>query len=246
MPFSDEGKPRWNTIFKPAIQSLGFQPYRILEGRVSDSILTDILRAIGRARLLLVDVSFQSTKGRPPGPNPNVIYELGLAHALRLPEEVVVVRGDKESVEPPFDISQIRYHRCQFSNPSRSRSQVKRLLHQALKSLDATRDLIVERVLRGLDPDEMRFLWRVRDYDNFDLYPFDADRKGFYGLGGRDTTEQHLRMLARSLISSGILQAGDPGAPRHRRYGSTPEYILTNLGRAAASKLPKWCASEGI
>jgi len=246
MPFSQEAKPRWRTIFSPAIRSLQLRPFRVLQVRVSDSILTDILRAIGRARLLLIDVSFQSTKSRPPGPNPNVLYELGLAHALRLPEEVIVVRGDEENVEPPFDISQIRYHRCRFANPRRGRAQVQRLLRQALKSLDATRDLIVERVLRGLDPDSMRFLWTVRDHDNFDLYPFDPDRKGLYGLGTRDTTERYLRLLARSLIARGILQAGDPGPIRRRVYGGTPEYVLTNLGRAVASRLPRWCAHEGV
>lgn len=65
MPFSNEAKPRWRSIFVPAIRSLGLRTFRVLEGRVSDSILTDILRALGRARLLLFDVSFQSTKGRP-------------------------------------------------------------------------------------------------------------------------------------------------------------------------------------
>ena len=163
MPFSREAEPRWRDIFSPAVRSLKLRPFRVREGRVGDSILTDILGAIGRARLLLIDLSFQQTQGRPPGPNPNVIYELGLAHAMRLPEEVIVVRGDTEQVEPPFDISQIRYRRCRFSDRPRARTQVQRLLRQAQRSLDATRDLIVQRVLRGLDPDSMRFLWAVRD-----------------------------------------------------------------------------------
>jgi hypothetical protein len=244
MPFSREAEPRWRSIFSPAIRSLRLRPFRVRQGRVSDSILTDILRAIGRARLLLIDVSFQRIKDRPPGPNPNVLYELGLAHAMRLPEEVIVVRGDKEKVEPPFDISQIRYHRCEFANSSRGRTQVERLLRQAVRSLDATRDLIVERVLRGLDPDSMRFLSKGRDQDSFDLFLFDPDRKGLYGLGGRDTNERYLRALARSLIARGVLEAGDPGPIRRRVYGGTPEYALTNLGRAVASRLPRWCTCE--
>jgi len=101
MPFSREAEPRWRDIFSPAVRSLKLRPFRVREGRVGDSILTDILGAIGRARLLLIDLSFQQTQGRPPGPNPNVIYELGLAHAMRLPEEVIVVRGDTETGGAP-------------------------------------------------------------------------------------------------------------------------------------------------
>ena len=104
----------------------------------------------------------------------------------------------------------------------------------------------MERVLRGLDPDAMRFLWVVRDHDTFDLYPFDPDRKGLYGLGGHDTTEGYLRFLASSLIARGILEAGDPGPIQRRVYGGTPEYKLTSLGRAVVSTLPGWCGREGV
>ena len=53
-------------------------------------------------------------------------------------------------------------------------------------------------------------------------------------------------MLARLLIAGEILEAGDPGPIRRRIYGGTPEYKLTNLGRAVASKLPRWCGRAGV
>jgi hypothetical protein len=177
MPFSRDAQPRWRTIFSPAIRSIGLRPFRVQEGRISDSILTDILNAISRARLILVDVSLHTHRERrPPGPNPNVMYELGIAHSTRLPEEVIVVRGDSEPAEPPFDIAHVRYHRFAATAPRRAVSQISRLLQQAQTSLDATRDLIVKQTLRRLDPDLLSFLWTVREGDSFDLASFDPDR----------------------------------------------------------------------
>jgi hypothetical protein len=75
---------------------------------------------------------------------------------------------------------------------------------------------------------------------------FDPDRKGLYGLGHRDTTERHLRVLARLLIGRGLLEAGDPGPIRRRVYGGTPEYKVTSLGRAVMTRLPRWCGQEGV
>jgi hypothetical protein len=245
MPFSRDAQSRWTNIFSPAIRSIGLHPFRVREGRISDSILTDILAGIGRARLILVDVSFQPHRQRPPGPNPNVMYELGLAHSMRLPEEVVVVRCDSEKAEPPFDIAQIRYHRIPETAMRRAVRQIGTLLRGAERSLDTTRDLIVERTLRSLDPDALRFLWVVRKHGTFDLAVFDPDRKGLYGLGPRDTTERHLRVLARLLTSRGLFEAGDPGLIQRRIYGGTPEYKVTSLGRAVMTRLPRWCSQEG-
>jgi hypothetical protein len=246
MPFSRDAEPRWRNIFVPAVRGLNLRPFRVRERGVSDSIATDILAGIGRARLVLVDASFQRAGDRPPGPNPNVMYELGLAHAMRLPEEVIVVRGDVETTEPPFDIAQIRYHRFNARDRSRGESQVRMLLRRAERALDTTRDLIVERVLRGLDPDSMRFLWVVHDEDDdtFDLAVFDPDRKGLYELGGRETNDRQLRILARVLIGCGLLESSDPGPVTRRIYGGTPEYRVTALGRAVTSRLPAWCRQE--
>ena len=245
LPSTAEGDKRWSKIFQPAIRSLDLQPFRVTERTVSDSILTDILSGIGRAALVLADVTFQTASDRPPGPNPNVLYELGLAHAMRLPEEVVVVRGDSLAVEPPFDISHIRYQKFDQARAKKSVAKIRTLLSQSLQSLDRTRDEIVQRTLRSLDPDQMRFLHTVRGSNAFDLALFDPNRNALYGLGHQDTTEEHLRALARSLTGLGVLAAGDPGKFKKRVYGATPEYRLTKLGAAVVTKLPPWLATEG-
>lgn len=86
MPFGGEAAEcRWEDIFVPAIDAVDLEPYRVDIRDVGDSILTDILEGIGRARLVLVDVSGQGVTdlgdGRVRDPNPNAVYELGIAHA---------------------------------------------------------------------------------------------------------------------------------------------------------------------
>ena len=241
MPFGDEFESRWQSVFSPAIKKKTLEPYRVDVREVSDSILTDILDGIGRARLVLVDTSFQQQDNRPPGPNVNVMYELGIAHAMRLPEEVIVVRDTASTDEAPFDISHIRYRRFDPIDENAARSIIVNLIGSALKAIDITRDIIVSRTLDSLDPDAMRFLGTIGSQDSFDLCPFDPDRKGLYGLGERDSTEEELRDIACDLIQLGVLRSGDPGPPDKRIYGGVSEYLVTDLGKAVWERLPSWC-----
>ena len=73
MPISPQFEGRWKHIFKPSIKSLNLKPYRVDLGKVSNSILIDILRGVGTAKLVLADISGQ----KDGWPNPNVMYELG-------------------------------------------------------------------------------------------------------------------------------------------------------------------------
>src|SRR5690242_13094536 len=85
MSFADEMKARWENVLEPGIRDAGLAPYRVDIKKISDSILTDILRNIGDGKVVLADVS--TVKGVR---NANVLYEVGLAHATRLPEEVIL------------------------------------------------------------------------------------------------------------------------------------------------------------
>jgi len=237
MPFSKEFEPRWRHIFKPAITSLGLRAHRVKERLVSDSIPVEIIDGIARAKFVLLDVSPTPLDGSLGPPNPNVMYELGLAHAMRLPEEVIILRDSSDEAQPPFDIRHIRWAAFDPENVRGSIKLIQRLLRQAEKEIDLTRDRLVERVVRRLDIDLLSFLETVQSYDAFDLYPFDPDRKGLYGLGYWDSSERELRSLARRLISLGILEPSDPGPPQFRVYGAVPEYVFTPLGRAVLAVL---------
>ena len=99
---------------------------------------------------------------------------------------------------------------------------------------------MVTNALSSLDVDMISFLKNVREYVNmgFDLYPFDPDRKGLYGLPHKDCSEEYLRQLARDLINLRIIKSAEPIPIREKIYGGTPEYYFTEFGKAILSKIP--------
>jgi len=240
MPFENAFKKRWESIFVPAIRRARLEPYKVDENRTSDSIIIEILQGIGRAKLILADISFQDIASKISGPNPNVMYELGIAQAIRLPEEVIVLRDNLSPSPTAFDILHIRYHEYNPEDIDSSISLVSELLEGALRTAQVFRDQFVDKVLNQLDPEEIWFLGTIGSLDYFDLYPFDPDRKGLYSLGYRESSEPELRQIARELIKLGVLRPGEPGPPDKRVYGAAKEYEVTQLGKALFRLIPEW------
>src|SRR2546425_1604261 len=82
-------------IFYPAVEEAGLQARRADDIYGPSSIVGDIWQFVRRARVVLADLT---------GRNPNVLYELGLAHAVQRP--VVMVTQSMDDI--PFDIRALR------------------------------------------------------------------------------------------------------------------------------------------
>jgi len=95
MPFHEDFKKHYHLVYKPALQSAGYSVTRVDEILGSRPIIEDIQEAIKRADLILCDMSTR---------NPNVFYELGLAHAIGKP--VILVSNNIDDV--PFDLRHVR------------------------------------------------------------------------------------------------------------------------------------------
>ena len=95
-PFAGALGGYYETIFKPAITQAGLTPLRAdADIFATGKIMDQIWRGINDATVLVAELTSK---------NPNVFYELGLAHALRKP--VVLVSSNEEDV--PFDLRHIR------------------------------------------------------------------------------------------------------------------------------------------
>lgn len=99
MWFNTEHKIRFDNIIVKAIEKCqGMKPYRVDQPVSGDSIPINILEGILNSRIVLFEISYitpeiviyNSIKMRFR--NANVMYELGLAHAWRLPEEIIIIR----------------------------------------------------------------------------------------------------------------------------------------------------------
>lgn len=95
-PFSGALGSYYESIFKPAIAQAGLASIRAdADIFATGKIMDQIWRGINEATVLVAELTSK---------NPNVFYELGLAHALRKP--VVLVSSNEEDV--PFDLRHIR------------------------------------------------------------------------------------------------------------------------------------------
>lgn len=93
-PFNDEYQAQYNAI-KSVITDSGFKCTRGDDSNLSSNILTHIIEQIAKSRVVIANIS---------GRNPNVFYELGIAHALGKP--VVIVSESLADI--PFDINNSR------------------------------------------------------------------------------------------------------------------------------------------
>lgn len=95
MPFGGWLDDYYRDIYCPAIDAAGLEPHRADDLFRPSTIVNDIWAYTKKARLVLADLS---------GKNPNVFYELGLAHALAKPAILVAESMD----DVPFDLRALR------------------------------------------------------------------------------------------------------------------------------------------
>lgn len=95
MPFNHLLNPIYESIIKPILKELTYNPLRADEIFTSKPIIDDIWENIKKSKFLIADLT---------GRNPNVFYELGLAHALL--KEVILLTQNLNDI--PFDLRHYR------------------------------------------------------------------------------------------------------------------------------------------
>lgn len=95
MPFGEHFEEYYSEIYKTAIEESGFKPKRADNLDRPTPIIRDIWEYINHSKILIADIT---------GLNPNVMYELGLAHAITKP--VIIISNSIEIV--PFDLRHLR------------------------------------------------------------------------------------------------------------------------------------------
>ena len=95
MPFGEWFDDYYDELYCPAIKAAGLEPRRADDLYRPSTIINDIWSYTQSAKLILADLT---------GKNPNVFYELGLAHALAKPAILIT-----ESIsDVPFDLRSLR------------------------------------------------------------------------------------------------------------------------------------------
>lgn len=96
MPFDEKFTSIYESIIKKVVESFDLKCKRADEIFGTQPIINDISEHIQKARILIADLTRR---------NPNVFYELGLAHAIG--KQVILISQDLKDV--PFDL---KHYRC--------------------------------------------------------------------------------------------------------------------------------------
>lgn len=120
-----EGMADIEEIIRESAEQCGLEYERGDRQQMSGTILPQIRRAIVEAQVVVADISFQ---------NPNVFYELGIAHEVKPHERVVIIT--QHAQKSPFDVQVFRQLAYSNSREGRSelRSRLPGYLRAALKS----------------------------------------------------------------------------------------------------------------
>ncbi|MCK4247638.1 MAG: hypothetical protein KAX04_03775, partial [Methanomicrobia archaeon] len=98
MPFKKEQNEIYKSVIKPTVEKNGYICLRADDIYKSTPIMEDILESIKKANIIIADLT---------GRNPNVFYELGMAHIIKYPERVILLTKSDEDI--PFDLASFRH-----------------------------------------------------------------------------------------------------------------------------------------
>lgn len=240
MSFDKRFYSRWRSVIAPAVRSVKFEeldlkPFRVDVSKVSDSILTQILNGISECRLVLADISTIGQVDGKPVRNGNVMYELGIAHAVRLPEEVVLFKSDRDPL--PFDVGSIRVHHYEPENDlDGAKQQVQDILKTSLDEIHLQKSFAVKRAADSIDFNS----WLLLN-ETF----FDKGMKHPWLPGKKEPLNITFRMMAiYRLLELGILSAKYTSRTVSLRTGRAKpsekeilEYEITPFGKAVHAQV---------
>ena len=223
MSFAPQYQERYTKVIEPAIQAITvgnvpLRAHRVDISKSGDSILTDIMEGIAHSRMILADVSIigkDSVTGRSYR-NGNVMYEVGLALAARQPQDVLLVRDDKDDFL--FDVSTIPHKHIDFTNIAVARKELNTELMERLRQQNFLNDARVQMAIAALSAAEVAALKKAAAYPPTTVW-------GPKNTGSVDFFEMQ---STPRLLDKGIIRVVGEFA------GGGPAYHWTPLGQTVA------------
>ncbi len=131
MPFAFPLGGYYTSVYVPAIKKAGLTPIRAdAEIFGTGKIVDQIWSGINNARVLVAELT---------GRNPNVLYELGIAHALKKP--VVLVSSNEGDV--PFDVRHVRVIYYEMTDPFWGEKLISKVAENIVSALKNPKEAIL-------------------------------------------------------------------------------------------------------
>lgn len=136
MPFAEPIGGYYKSIYEAAISKAGLRPVRADdEIFATGKIIDQVWSGITSAKVLVAELT---------GRNPNVFYELGLAHALNKP--VVLVSSNQADV--PFDLQHIRVIYYDMRDPFWGEKLIAKVSENIVSALKNPGEALLKRVVQ--------------------------------------------------------------------------------------------------
>jgi hypothetical protein len=120
MPFGEEFDPIFEDHISKVVRAGGLQAERADTYSAPGAIIDDILAAIAASEIVIADCTRR---------NPNVFYEIGIAHTLGKPTILIAANIN----EVPFDVQHLRIIEYQYT--PRAMRQFEEKLESAIRSI---------------------------------------------------------------------------------------------------------------
>lgn len=143
--------------FEKQIKSIHFKPI-VAKRRKIGNLNSNILRGIMRASFIICDITPINGKNKPYIFNENVMYELGLASAWKMEEQVIILckKGIKiNKKDLPFDIN-----RYQIDDIDDNYKGISMIIRQREKALKYGEGFIIRNIMSKLDKESFQLLRR--------------------------------------------------------------------------------------
>ncbi|MBU1998442.1 MAG: hypothetical protein KKE64_02985 [Candidatus Omnitrophica bacterium] len=220
---------------KPKIEdALRYQLEAIIPRFKKGDINIEILGGIIESFIVICDITpinlkdiiegLKKGKEVDPTFNPNVMIELGLALAWKMPEQVIAVYDKEWSFEKltrklPFDIQSYFVQKIDYANLDSKEYNLRKSIQDRIKLVDLNKSIIMKNIKIKLDHDSLTILKRR---NGLMFGPEYLSRDSFYYHRELDTI--------RNLLKLGLFRTEI--FPNGRDYG----YCLTDLGRIFLKK----------
>jgi len=123
MPFASLFQLQYKNVIRPAVEATGLKCKRGDEIYSKADIVADIWKSLREAQLVVAELT---------GRNPNVLYEIGLAHAIGKP--IIFLTRNKDDV--PFDLKALRYLYYETDDPFWGEHLIESLKSMIMNVLD--------------------------------------------------------------------------------------------------------------
>jgi hypothetical protein len=167
MSFDSAFTPRWTNVLQPALRDVEvggvkLSPLRVDLSKAGDAILTEILQGIAESTVVVADITTVGSIGERTVRNANVLYEVGIAHASRRPEEVILFRSDNYALD--FDVQGVRVHHYNpDADPTTAQTFVTEVVVESLRSLTQARRVALRLAAQRLTVNAYSLLLEARD-----------------------------------------------------------------------------------